>query len=313
MKTYSSAVSVDVTVILNVYNGAQTIERALDSVISQSVRPSRIIVWDNQSDDSTRQIVSSYHCVDYYLAPKHTSLGQARELARRLVETKWVAYLDADDFWYPGKLEHQSQFFHSHVGVIYSSVEERTVKGRFIRLIKPMSLTGFQIEDLLRKWNISLVTALINNDIVNNNNLSFDPKCIASEEQDLIMQLACISPFVSIFVGYGCITVSNNSLTYKSLSVLGAERRRLLDKLRSKFPYSFSDSAFKASYNQSFYYDALCLMSQREFDQARLILYRLSRTSLLFFLLYCLSFLPPIWFVLHSRPIKSAITSFLRF
>ena len=313
MNTSYTDTFAEVTVIINVYNGAQTIARALDSLTTQAVLPSRIIVWDNQSDDATSQIVSLYSSVDYYLAPQHTSLGEARELARSLVRTTWVAYLDADDYWYPNKLKDQSPFLCSNVGVIYSSVEERTVNGHLIRVINPVSPTGYQIDDLLHKWNISLVTALINNDLINSLDLSFDSQCIASEEQDLIMQLACVSPFVSIPVVHGCIVVSNNSLTNKSLFVLGDERRRLLSKLRKKYPYSFSESAFSSSLDQSCYYDALYLMSVRDYAQARCILFRISKSSHLFYLLYCISFFPPLWSLLHSRPIKSAITSFLRF
>ena len=104
-----SPVAFDLTVIINVYNGEATLKRAIDSILSQSVKPTKLIIWDNQSTDRTKFIASSYPEVDYFLSEVHTSLGHARELARQHANTLWIAYLDADDYWYQDKLLEQAR------------------------------------------------------------------------------------------------------------------------------------------------------------------------------------------------------------
>ena len=305
---------IDLTVIVNVFNGAPTLRRALNSIVNQSLVPKRIIAWDNQSTDETARICSEFPTVDYFCSPTHTTLGHARELARTHVTSSWLAYLDADDYWYPNKLEEQSRFLHHSVGLVYSSVEERTASDRLLRTIRPSSPTGFQVDSLLVHWDISLVTALINNDLLKKYAIHFDPKITASEEQDLIMQLASVSPFVSIFSVHGVITVSGNSLTNRSLRVLGLERRATLEKLQLATPYSFSLISFNASYHQSYYYDAVYLMSASSFRVARQLLLRLLALSpSRFIFLYLLSFSPPLWTFLHSRPVKSFVTGLIAF
>lgn len=306
--------SIPVTVIINIFNGSQTLSRAIDSILDQDILPVRIIIWDNQSTDDIAAVVSDYPDVDYYLAPSHTSLGEARKLARQLVDTQWFCYLDADDYWYSSKLREQAPFLNAQVGLIYSSVEERTSSGKLIRTIKSPYSSGYQIDRLLNRWEISLVTALINNDILNMHSLDFDSSFFASEEQDLITQLSCYSPFVSIPKVHGVITVTNGSLTDRSLKVLGPERRRTLGKIKNSTPFAFSDVLYTQSFSKSYYYDCMYLMHSMDFVLARRHLKSLALISpSKYLLLYLISFSPSLWFLVHNRPLKSIFISYLDF
>ena len=72
-----------VSVIINCFNGEKYLREALDSVITQTYKNWEIIFWDNQSTDESAEIFNSYDDVRlrYFLAPKFTKLGQARNLA----------------------------------------------------------------------------------------------------------------------------------------------------------------------------------------------------------------------------------------
>ena len=72
-----------ISVIINCYNGEKYLREAIDSVINQTYQNWEIIFWDNQSTDSSKQIVTSYkdNRIHYFCAPTHTSLGEARNLA----------------------------------------------------------------------------------------------------------------------------------------------------------------------------------------------------------------------------------------
>lgn len=98
-----------VSVIINCYNGEKYLRETIDSVIKQTYKNWEIVFWDNQSTDSSRKIVESYHSdkIHYFYAPKHTTLGEARNLAIEKVNGEYVNYLDSDDLWTPDKLEKQ--------------------------------------------------------------------------------------------------------------------------------------------------------------------------------------------------------------
>jgi glycosyltransferase involved in cell wall biosynthesis len=303
----------DLTVIINVLNGASTIGRAIDSVLSQSVKPRRLIVWDNRSTDHTSSVATSYSDVDYYLSEERTSLGAARELARQHVDTPWIAYLDADDYWYQDKLLQQSSFIAFDIGVVYSAVEERTESGRLLRVNRPTYPNGWQVNNHLRRFDISLVTALLNNTLLNKYDISFDPAMRASEEQDLLLRLACVAPFVSLSFVHGCITVSEASLTNQSIHLWATERRRTLSKLQSSYSGTFLQSALNESYNQATYYEIVYLMRSKHYHIARRRMWQLCRPfQLKYFLLYCLTLAPCAWEIFHTRQVKSALTRLLR-
>jgi glycosyltransferase involved in cell wall biosynthesis len=101
----------DVTVIIPARNAASSIARTLKSVEWQTLAPSRVLVVDDGSSDSTTEVVKRFSAssgLDISLL--HTGgrgAGAARNEGLAQVSTPYVAFLDADDIWYPTKLEHQ--------------------------------------------------------------------------------------------------------------------------------------------------------------------------------------------------------------
>jgi glycosyltransferase involved in cell wall biosynthesis len=111
-----------VSIIVNVCNGAATLDEALQSAISQTFQDWEMVVWDDCSSDASASIVKSFTDprLRYFLAPQPTPLGQAREAAIREARGEWLAFLDQDDIWLPRKLEAQLKLADSpRVGLIY--------------------------------------------------------------------------------------------------------------------------------------------------------------------------------------------------
>src|SRR5580698_1888241 len=98
-----------VSVVINVRNGAATLRAALDSVLAQSFADWELIVWDDRSTDSSASIVGEYrdHRIRYFLSRDDTPLGKARSNAIQKAVGEWIAFLDQDDLWLPHKLEQQ--------------------------------------------------------------------------------------------------------------------------------------------------------------------------------------------------------------
>jgi glycosyltransferase involved in cell wall biosynthesis len=112
-----------ISVLVNLYNGAEFLREALDSVFAQTFQDWELVLWDDQSTDDTAKIAAEYACdrVRYLLSPRHTSLGEARQSVVQEARGEWLAYLDQDDVWLPDKLERQIRLAEAEpqVGLIY--------------------------------------------------------------------------------------------------------------------------------------------------------------------------------------------------
>ncbi len=110
-----------VSIIMNIRNGAATLREALDSVLAQTLADWELIVWDDRSSDNSAGIVAEYRDprIRYFLSPEDVPLGKARSDAIRQATGDWIAFLDQDDIWLPGKLERQMALAAEGVGLIY--------------------------------------------------------------------------------------------------------------------------------------------------------------------------------------------------
>lgn len=103
--------STKVDVIIPVYNGANTIRKCLESVLNgQDGKVNKIIVIDDGSTDNTVEVVRDMNCplVDLICTENH-GVASARNYGLTQSSADWVAFLDSDDWWKPGKLSMQLQ------------------------------------------------------------------------------------------------------------------------------------------------------------------------------------------------------------
>lgn len=102
-----------ITVGLPVYNGADYLAAALDSILAQSDADFEIVVSEGGSTDSTREILLSYAAKDarvrYMATP--TKLTQVENCNRvlEIAGTEWVQFMCHDDILLPGALRKISE------------------------------------------------------------------------------------------------------------------------------------------------------------------------------------------------------------
>ena len=117
---------VSVSVIIPCYNSAQTIERAIQSVAKQSLRPQEVIVIDDASSDNTIEILQSlqnHYGKDWLklvMLAKNAGPSFARNQGWDLASQNYIAFLDADDAWHPQKIELQYQWMIANHNVAMS-------------------------------------------------------------------------------------------------------------------------------------------------------------------------------------------------
>ena len=107
-----------VSVIIPAYNSASTIIRALQSVASQTLAPLEIIVVDDASTDTTRDLTTTFassSSIPVRVLTQTTNSGPstARNAGWDAATGDYIAFLDADDQWHPRKIELQYQVMQS--------------------------------------------------------------------------------------------------------------------------------------------------------------------------------------------------------
>jgi hypothetical protein len=98
-----------ITVVIPAYNAEGTIGRAVDSVFLQNYPAFEIIVIDDASRDRTSEIVAGYERDEIRLLRLAKNLGECGAMNEGIAVARgqFIAFLDADDEWLPGKLARQ--------------------------------------------------------------------------------------------------------------------------------------------------------------------------------------------------------------
>ncbi len=101
----------DVSVIVPVYNGEDTIERALGSVLDQTLAPDRVqlLVVDDGSTDGSPEMLErmaeSHPSIEVFHQPNSGGPAAPRNVALGHVRGRYIFFLDQDDYLSPDALE----------------------------------------------------------------------------------------------------------------------------------------------------------------------------------------------------------------
>lgn len=97
-----------VSVIIPIYNAANTLMRCLNSVISQTVKPFEVLVIDDGSTDSSKAILDEYAVKSpniRVITQNNKGVSVARNVGIEAAIGDWLMFVDADDFLEPNTLE----------------------------------------------------------------------------------------------------------------------------------------------------------------------------------------------------------------
>lgn len=103
-----------VSIITPTFNAEKYIKATLLSVINQSYQNWEMILADDGSTDRTAAIIAEFAQIDnrikLFKLLKNSGNGFARNMALENASGKYIAYLDADDLWFPEKLTKQIDY-----------------------------------------------------------------------------------------------------------------------------------------------------------------------------------------------------------
>lgn len=159
-----------VSIITPTYNSERYITDTITSVLNQSYVNWEMIIVDDCSVDRTREIVNQFILKDSRIKmitlEKNSGAAIARNKALEISVGRFVAYLDADDIWFPQKLESQIQFMlQKNIGfscVSYEVIDDDgNLKGKTVSMLKSVNYDQFLTNNLLQTVGIMADTEIV--------------------------------------------------------------------------------------------------------------------------------------------------------
>lgn len=225
MKEISTATTEPlVSVIVPTRNRASLLSRALDSVLRQAFDNIELIVVDDASDDDTSLVIDSYRQrfskFQYIRNETRHGGAEARNIGISRANGEFIAFLDDDDEWLPGKTSKQLELFarSPDIGAVTCWYYKIGPKGRKkVRLAPEITFDIMLWENFLGSFSLCMVRRTIAK------SLTIDPALASGQDWQFWIMLSNITRVAILkeyMVNYHAHAEARISNSKQSLSTL---------------------------------------------------------------------------------------------
>lgn len=255
LASHPGSLAPEISVIIPTYNCLSYLPRALRSIQLQQLIDIEILVLDDGSTDDTWQYLKMAADCDKRIRPIGLSgvgVARARNIGLKQAKGRYIAFLDADDHWGPGKLARQLAFHQAHPEVTLSfcnylhfNLQEQSLGdcfgywARFERKIRKRRATAYAGFIHLKKSGLGAIFA---DNVIGTSGVMISPKAIgkrvyfdeslgSAEDWDFWLKLAKIGPIActdSVDMGYLMRPGSETSKLKLRLKYMAHIQRRYL-------------------------------------------------------------------------------------
>lgn len=173
-----------VSIIIPTYNYAQYIAEAINSALAQTYENIEILVIDDDSTDSTKQIVQEYKNKLRYYKVTHGGVSRARNFGVRKAKGEYIVFLDADDRLHNNYVQKTLDLIRlqkPQIGFVYTQLQY------FGHSNYTTQYPGYKL-DYLKTSNFIAVTCLIKASLFGQ--FTYDSKLEVWEDWDFYLTLA---------------------------------------------------------------------------------------------------------------------------
>lgn len=237
-----------VAVVVPCHNAEKTVARALESVFSQNYPALEIVAVDDSSTDATAEILQTYTHRGLRLIRTDGVRGAAgaRNAGVRAAHSDYIAFLDADDEWLPGKLAQQMDVIEAEPHMTFVACRSRFVdlEGRLIEDLynRAAPSRGVEAWRTLLAYNFVATPAVLLRRSAFVRIGGFDETLPIAEDQDLWIRLALSGPIGFIDAPLLVVHASADSLSTRynerRAEFEYAVIRRHVDQLGSRLSFA---------------------------------------------------------------------------
>ncbi|WP_108947135.1 glycosyltransferase family 2 protein [Shewanella halifaxensis] len=207
-----------VSIITPSFNCSNSIFKTIDSVLNQTYQNWELLIADDCSSDNSCEVIEKFTALDsrIKLIRRDWNAGPAVTRNRAISEAKgrYIAFLDADDTWYPSKLEKQIAFMQSkNIALSYTSYRRVHEDGRELGVVNVPESVSYS--DILKTNSIGCLTACYDTELLGK---VYMPNI--AKRQDLGLWLKILKRIDNAYALEGCLadyyvgvsTVSSNKI-----------------------------------------------------------------------------------------------------
>jgi glycosyltransferase involved in cell wall biosynthesis len=201
-----------ISVIVPCHNAAPYVSATLRSVLAQEGAEMEVIVVDDGSTDGTAEVVASAFPSVTLLRQPNGGVAAARNAGIARARHDWLAFVDADDLWLPGKLRAQLEMLKSNPAarMAYTAwqvwpSDEPEPQAQFLADLARAAgdagrwngASGWIYPQLLLDCVVWTSTALVHRSVLDEVGV-FDPALRIGEDYDLWLRASRVTPIVRV-------------------------------------------------------------------------------------------------------------------
>jgi len=234
-----------VSIIVPLFNRAKYIEAAIESALQQNYDDIEIIVVDDGSTDGGDKLVENIATTKNVHLVRHennANCGQSKSLnlALSLASGEYIAILDSDDLFLPGKLSNQVSYLcnHPEVGLVYGMGYAVDAEGREIyEILSPEHQEPSDPNRVLLDCYFHLPVGSLVRRKVYDQVGGFDASLRAGQDHDMMIRMAEITKFAFQPLRVYCYRRHSESISTKGLEARWRNAQIILDKAVARYPY----------------------------------------------------------------------------
>jgi glycosyltransferase involved in cell wall biosynthesis len=243
-----------VSIIIPTFNREKELERAINSVLSQTFTNWEICIIDNNSTDNSIQLINRYNDsrIRVFMIHNNGIIGASRNLGIKKSKGKYLAFLDSDDWWSSRKLEKSIKVLEQgDASLVYHDLYTVNNENQkfFFKKTKSRKLSKPIFEELLIYGNTICTSSVVirKNILTKISGFTEDSRFAAGEDFDAWLTIAESGEiFSKIPKVLGCYWVgqdktTNSKRTIQILNDLEVKFKNIIiEKGLSEKTYSFN-------------------------------------------------------------------------
>tara|TARA_B100000809_G_scaffold105703_1_gene104256 strand:+ start:56181 stop:56927 length:747 start_codon:yes stop_codon:yes gene_type:complete len=154
-----------VSIITPCYNSEKYIDKTINSVLDQTYTDWEMIIVDDVSTDNSIKIIKRHQNKDirikYIRLANNSGAAVCRNTAIEQANGRYIAFLDSDDLWIPGKLQKQIDFMNvNNIALSFASYKKIDEEGNIIPDSDVYARDQVSYHDMMTSNKIGCLTAI---------------------------------------------------------------------------------------------------------------------------------------------------------